>query len=80
MTVMNHDNNKGHFFASSVADWITTTPDRSLSFILQYMENEGLPFNLFYVPQPWDSNYEIKMYQPQVEGTQWLGFFEGESK
>ena len=60
MTVMNHDNNKGHFFASSVADWITTTPDRSLSFVLQYMENEGLPFNLFYVPQPWDSNYEIK--------------------
>ena len=80
MTVMNHDNNKGHFFASSVADWITTTPDRSLSFILQYMENANYPFNLFYVPAPWDSNYEINFYQPQVEGTQWLGYFKGDEE
>ena len=77
---MNHDNTKSHFFASSVATWVATTPERTLGDLIKHMEKEGYPFNLFYVPQPWDSNYEIKMYQPQVEGTQWLGYFEGESK
>jgi hypothetical protein len=28
------------------------------------------------VPVPHDTDYEIKMFQPQVEGTQWLGFYE----
>lgn len=77
---MNHDNNKGHFFASSAATWVTTTPERTLGDLIKLMEKEGDPFNLFYVPQPWDSNYEIKMYQPQTEDTLWLGHFKGESK
>ena len=77
---MNHDNTKSHFFASSAATWGVTTPERTLSDLLRYMEKEGYPFNLFHVPQPWDSNYKIERYQPQVEGAQWLGLFEGESK
>lgn len=77
---MNHDNTKSHFFASSVATWVTTTPERTLGDLIKYMERDGYPFNLFHVPQPWDSSYKIERYQPQVEGTQWLGFFEGESK
>ena len=44
------------------------------------MMKEGYPFNLFLVPLPYDADYEINMYQPQVEGTQWLGYFEGERK
>jgi hypothetical protein len=77
---MNHDNTESHFFASSVATWVTTTPERNLKQVLDLMEKEGYPFNLFSVPLPYDADYEIKMYQPQAKGTQWLGFFEGESK
>jgi hypothetical protein len=48
------------------------------------MEKEGYPFNLFHVPVPYDATYPIKLYQPQVEGTLYIGFFEptkkGESK
>lgn len=64
-----------HFFASSVASWGATTPDRTLPELIKHMESDGYPYNLFLVPVPWDTEYEIKMYQPQVEGTQWLGFF-----
>lgn len=67
-----------HFFASSAATWMTTTPERSLSDLLSAMQKEGLTFNLFLVPVPYDTDYEIKRYQPQVEGTQWLGYFTNE--
>jgi hypothetical protein len=81
---MNNDNTKAHFFASSVATWVTTTPERTLKELLAHMEKEGLPFNLFHVPVPYDTDYTINMYQPQVEGTLYIGFFEpakkGESK
>jgi hypothetical protein len=77
---MNHDNTKSHFFASSAATWMLTTPERNLKQVLDMMMKEGYPFNLFLVPLPYDADYEINMYQPQVEGTQYLGYFEGESK
>lgn len=77
---MNHDNTKWHFFASSVATWVLTTPERTLGDLIKHMEKEGYPFNLFLVPLPYDADYEINFYQPQVEGTQYLGFFEGERK
>jgi hypothetical protein len=32
------------------------------------------------VPLDHTATYEIRMYQPQVEGTQWLGFFEKAKK
>lgn len=69
-----------HFYASSAAMWATTTPDRNLPALLKLMESDGFAYNLFLVPLPHDADYEINMYQPQVQGAQWLGFFEGESK
>lgn len=71
---------KQHFFAASTSTWMATTPDRNLSQVLKLMEKEGQGFNLFLVPLPHDADYEISFFQPQVEGTQWLGFFEGEKK
>ena len=69
-----------HFFAASTSQWIATTPDRPLPQVLRRMEKAGQGFNLFLVPLPYDAVYDINFYQPQVEGTQWLGFFEGEKK
>jgi hypothetical protein len=65
-----------HFYASSVSQWVTTNETRDLRALLKMMDKDGFPYNLFLVPVPHDAPYEIKMYQPQVEGTQWLGFFE----
>lgn len=69
-----------HFFASSIAQWGTTNEERDLFDLLKLMKKDGLPFNLFLVPTHYNADYAINFYQPQVEGTQWLGFFEGESK
>ena len=65
-----------HFYASSVSQWVTTNETRDLRALLKMMDKDGFPYNLFLVPVPHDASYEIKRYQPQVEGTQWLGFFE----
>ena len=65
-----------HFYASSVAAWVTTTPERDLRQLIKHMERDGFSYNLFLVPVAHDTDYEIRMYQPQVEGTQWLGYFE----
>jgi len=69
-----------HFFAASVWDWATTTDERDLPTLIKHMEKQGRGYNLFLVPVSFDTDYEIAFFQPQVEGTQWLGFFEGESK
>jgi len=69
-----------HFYASSVAQWATTNDKRDLRQLLKLMDKDGYPYNLFLVPVPHTESYSINFYQPQVEGTQWLGFFEGESK
>jgi hypothetical protein len=37
------------------------------------MESEGNVYNLFYVPVPHDSSYQIRNYQPEVEGAIHLG-------
>jgi len=65
-----------HFFASSVWTWITTDETRDLRQLIKHMDKEGKPYNLYFVPVPHDADYEIKMFQPQVEGTQWLGYYE----
>jgi hypothetical protein len=65
-----------HFFAASPFDWATTTEERDLPALIRLMERKGNGFNLFLVPVPHDTNYEINFYQPQVEGTQWLGYFD----
>ena len=69
-----------HFFAASVHNWASTTPERDLPALIRHMEKLGHGYNLFLVPLPNDAEYEINFYQPQVEGTQWLGYFEGEVK
>lgn len=72
--------NHHHFFASSVANWATTTETRDLRQLLKLMDQEGYSYTLFLVPGSHESVYDIKMYQPQVAGTQWLGFFEVKEK
>ena len=65
-----------HFFAASVSMWASTTPERDLRELLRMMEEDGQGFNLFLVPLPHDANYDIRFFQPQVEGAQWLGYFD----
>lgn len=64
-----------HFYASSVAMWATTNDERDLRQLLKLMDKDGYPYNLFIVPVHHDEDYKIRMYQPQVEGTQWIGHF-----
>ena len=65
-----------HFYAASVADWVTTNPTRDLRALIKMMEKFGYSYNLFLVPVPHDTNYDIRMFAPQVEGAQWLGYYE----
>lgn len=69
-----------HFFAASTFTWAQTTDKRTLPELIKLMEAEGHGYNLFLVPLPYDKEYEINFYQPQVDGTQWLGYFEGKQK
>ena len=64
-----------HFYASSCAMWATTNDERDLPALLDMMENDGYSYNLFLVPVPHTTDYEINMFQPQVPGTEWLGTF-----
>ena len=68
-----------HFFAASTWDWATTTDERDLPALIKHMTEQGRGYNLFLVPVPYTDNYEINFFQPQVEGTQWLGYFNGEA-
>jgi hypothetical protein len=69
-----------HFYASSVAQWATTTDKRDLPALLDLMNKDGCSYNLFRVPVPHTADYEIRMYQPQVEGVEWLGTFTAPKK
>jgi hypothetical protein len=64
-----------HFFAASVAQWATTNETRDLPALLDLMNKGGHSYNLFSVPVPHTTEYEINMFQPQVPGTEWLGTF-----
>lgn len=77
--MQNHPDNC-HFFAASVTTWITTNDKRDLRQLMKHMDKEGAAYSLYLVPVPHDTTYEINMYQPQVEGTQWLGFFEKKTR
>jgi hypothetical protein len=63
-----------HFFAASAMQWATTTDTRDLPALLD-LNKDGHTYNLFRVPVPHTTEYEIKMYQPQVPGAEWLGTF-----
>jgi hypothetical protein len=65
-----------HFFASSISTWITTTDERNLPNVIDFMNKEKRTYSLFMVPGAWDSNYEIRHYAPDVEGTILLGTFD----
>jgi len=69
-----------HFFASSFADWAATTEDRDLPGLIDLMNDLGYGFNLYMVPGGHDSQYEIRNFMPQVEGTIWLGKFDVKKK
>ena len=69
-----------HFFAASTFDWCASTPTRDLREVISIMEKYGHGYNLFLVPVSHDTDYQIVFYQPQVEGTQWLGYFEVKEK
>jgi hypothetical protein len=64
-----------HFFAASVFQWATTNETRDLPALLDLMNKDGYSYNLFSVPVPHTTEYEINMFQPQVAGTEWLGTF-----
>ena len=64
-----------HFYASSVATWATTNETRDLPALLDLMNEDGYTYNLFSVPVPHTTEYEINMFQPQVPGAEWLGTF-----
>jgi hypothetical protein len=64
-----------HFFAASVAQWATTTETRDLPALLDLMNKGRHSYNLFSVPVPHTTEYEINMFQPQVPGAEWLGTF-----
>jgi hypothetical protein len=68
--------NHTHFFAASVSQWATTNETRDLRQLLALMDKDGYAYNLFLVPGKHTDPYEIKMYQPMVKDTQWLGFYE----
>lgn len=69
------DETQRHFFAASICTWATTTPSRSLRDLLKLMDEDGYAYNLYMVPTAWDTDYDIKMFQPQVGGAVWLDFF-----
>lgn len=69
----NHYNPNAHVFASSAFTWAITTPERSISDLVKLMDKEGYPYNLYYVPLPHNSNYEINLFRPVVIGSTWLG-------
>ena len=64
-----------HFFAASMSQWATTNETRDLPALLDLMNEDGYTYNLFSVPVPHTTEYDINMFQPQVEGTEWLGTF-----
>lgn len=65
-----------HFFASSIADWATTSDERTLPDLIKLMEKFGYRYSLWMVPGRWDSNYEIMWYAPKVEGAKMVGVYD----
>lgn len=65
-----------HFFASSAFTWATTSPTRSLHQLVKLMDKEKMGYNLWLIPHPHDTPYEIEFYQPKIDGAQWVGYME----
>jgi len=72
------DQNKskpGHFYASSLATWVTGADPEDVLNRLRKEDGYKRGHHLWFVPVPEDTPYEIKFYQPQVEGAVYLGFY-----
>lgn len=65
-----------HFYASSVYQWATTTPERDLRKLLALMDKDGHPYNLWRVPLHHKAAYKISYYAPVVDGLVYLGHYE----
>ena len=69
-----------HFYASSIGEWRTTTPERDLKQLLKAMDAGGLKYALWLVPAPHDTPYAIKGFAPQFPGAIWCGDFDAKRK
>lgn len=56
---------KGHFFASSAAEWRT---GEDYGKLVRSMIAGGFPFQVIWVPLPAKAEYHISDYVPEVEG------------
>lgn len=72
MTTLADGKERHHFFASSVAAWRTMT---DLGDLIRVMKQDGYAFNVWLVPGPEASDYQIVNFIPQVEGATWLVFY-----
>ena len=66
-----------HFYASSFCTWET---GKDLRTVTKFMDKEGYPYTLWYVPVSDKENYEIRWYAPQVDGAFVIGQFEPKKK
>ena len=67
------ESDKFHIYASSIAQWMTTTPTRDLREVIRMMELDKRHYQLWYVPLPHNSTYSIRCYAPMVDGVIFLG-------
>ena len=58
-------NHKGHFFASSFAEWRV---GQHLDPLIRKMNSTGYEFAVIWVPLPLEAHYKIDNYVPDVEG------------
>lgn len=69
-----------HYFVCDAATWITDEKlDEAVKLLKAERKRSGIKtasYNVFLVPLPEASNYDIDMYQPQVDGTEYIGNFE----
>jgi len=74
-TKQNMQDQTFHFYASNISTWATTDDDRDLSGLIELMNKDGRDYNLFWVPLPHRSTYDIRHYKPQVAGVVHCGLF-----
>ena len=69
-----------HIYAVSMLQYAKTTDTRDLSQLIKLMDADDAAYNLFYVPVPHDTPYEINFFQPQVEGAVFIGHMPRKAK
>ena len=68
-----HNTNEFHYFVTSPFYHRSGT---NLPEMIDWFHKKQDPFTIWLVPLPNDADYEINFWQPQVEGTQYLGSWE----